>query len=204
MAEQALVRSCRPVRHALIFMGYTPPEGFKNKVDFMQQQCPCGSGRSLDQCCGPYIDGTVWPGDAETLMRSRYSAYVLGRYQWLVDSTHPDYREGISVEKLTEQARDVEWLRLDVARSENDVPAGKNGELFDVVEFHAYYEMEGIPRQLGERSFFSRQDEKIFYVDGVALRPEAYRRQNPKVGRNDPCPCGSGKKHKKCCGVENA
>ncbi|MDA3799472.1 MAG: SEC-C metal-binding domain-containing protein [Kiritimatiellae bacterium] len=23
--------------------------------------------------------------------------------------------------------------------------------------------------------------------------------ENPKVGRNDPCPCGSGKKHKKCC-----
>ncbi len=185
-------------------MGYTPPEGFKNKVDFMQQQCPCGSGHSLDQCCRPYMDGAAWPGDAETLMRSRYSAYVLGRYQWLVDSTHPDYREGISVEKLTEQAKDVQWLRLDVDRAENDVPAGKNGELFDVVEFHAYYEMEGIPRQLGERSFFARHDEKIFYVDGVALRPEAYRRQNPKVGRNDACPCGSGKKYKKCCGAETA
>lgn len=28
---------------------------------------------------------------------------------------------------------------------------------------------------------------------------EQYRRTAPKVGRNDPCPCGSGKKHKKCC-----
>ena len=27
------------------------------------------------------------------------------------------------------------------------------------------------------------------------------RRDQPKVGRNDPCPCGSGKKYKKCCGV---
>ncbi len=26
-----------------------------------------------------------------------------------------------------------------------------------------------------------------------------FRRESPKVGRNDPCPCGSGKKHKKCC-----
>jgi hypothetical protein len=26
-----------------------------------------------------------------------------------------------------------------------------------------------------------------------------FRRELPKVGRNDPCPCGSGKKHKKCC-----
>ena len=31
-------------------------------------------------------------------------------------------------------------------------------------------------------------------------RVETYRREEPKVGRNDPCPCGSGKKHKKCCG----
>jgi uncharacterized protein YecA (UPF0149 family) len=27
------------------------------------------------------------------------------------------------------------------------------------------------------------------------------RRETPKIGRNDPCPCGSGKKYKKCCGA---
>ena len=95
-----------------------------------------------------------------------------------------------------------DWL--DIAATENDVPAGKNGELFDVVEFYAYYELEGTPRQLGERSFFQRKDDKIYYVDGVALRPDAYRRQEPKVGRNDPCPCGSGKKYKKCCGASKS
>jgi preprotein translocase subunit SecA len=30
-------------------------------------------------------------------------------------------------------------------------------------------------------------------------KPETVRRQTPKVGRNDPCPCGSGKKYKNCC-----
>jgi preprotein translocase subunit SecA len=36
-----------------------------------------------------------------------------------------------------------------------------------------------------------------------ALRPKAdpVRREGKKVGRNDPCPCGSGKKYKKCCGA---
>lgn len=29
---------------------------------------------------------------------------------------------------------------------------------------------------------------------------QPYIRENPKVGRNDSCPCGSGKKYKKCCG----
>jgi Uncharacterized protein conserved in bacteria len=170
----------------------------------MSQLCPCGSGLTLDQCCGPHIEGASWPKDAESLMRSRYTAYVLGRHQWLVDTTHPDYRENVSAAKLEEQTRDIHWLRLDVADAKADVPAGQNGELFDTVEFYAYYELEGIPRQLGERSFFQRKDDKIYYVDGVALRPEAYRRPEPKVGRNDPCPCGSGKKYKKCCGASQS
>jgi len=31
-------------------------------------------------------------------------------------------------------------------------------------------------------------------------KPETMKREGKKVGRNDPCPCGSGKKYKKCCG----
>ena len=40
-------------------------------------------------------------------------------------------------------------------------------------------------------------------LDGGRLFPqkvETFRREAPKVGRNDSCPCGSGKKYKKCCG----
>ena len=69
------------------------------------------------------------------------------------------------------------------------------------MDFYAYYELEGVPRQLAERSAFSRKDGKLYYVGGVPLRPEGYRRAEAKVGRNDPCPCGSGKKYKKCCGA---
>ncbi|MDO5483608.1 MAG: YchJ family metal-binding protein [Desulfovibrionaceae bacterium] len=138
---------------------------------------------------------------AEALMRSRYTAYALQRYEWLLESTHPDYREGISVEKLAEQGKDVTWLRLEMGSCANDVPAGNEGQRYDVVEFCAYYEIEGIPRQLGERSFFSHKDGRIYYVDGVPLRRQAYRRPEAKVGRNELCPCGSGRKYKKCCGV---
>ncbi|MBS6829370.1 MAG: SEC-C domain-containing protein [Desulfovibrio sp.] len=167
----------------------------------MSQLCPCGSGLPFAECCGPCLDGAVWPSGAEALMRSRYSAYALGRYDWLVESTHPDFREGLSAEKLAEQGTDVHWLRLEMGQCLNDAPVGENGELYDIVEFRAFYELDGIPRQLGEKSFFRRKDDKIYYVDGVALRPTAYRRPDPKVGRNDPCPCGSGKKYKKCCGA---
>ncbi len=165
----------------------------------MSELCPCGSGRLQENCCIPYIEGNVWPADAQTLMRSRYTAYVLKRYQWLVESTHPEYRENISVETISETARDVHWIGLDIRSVAQDVPAGEKGERFDVVEFYAYYELDGL-RQLAERSFFQRKDGKVYYVDGVPLKPEAYHRDGPKVGRNDPCPCGSGKKYKKCCG----
>ncbi|GAB1410245.1 preprotein translocase subunit SecA [Desulfovibrionales bacterium] len=36
--------------------------------------------------------------------------------------------------------------------------------------------------------------------DASDAKPETVRRADPKVGRNDPCPCGSGQKYKKCCG----
>ena len=150
----------------------------------MSELCPCGSGRPLDQCCGPYLEGRAWPDDAGTMVRSRFSAYCLGKFDYLVETTHPAYREDLTAQMLEEQTRD--------------------GELFDTAEFYAYYELEGSVRQIGERSFFQRKDGKLYYVDGVARRPKAYRRPEPKVGRNDPCPCGSGKKYKKCCGRESA
>ena len=121
-----------------------------------------------------------------------------------METTHPAYREDLTAQMLEEQTRDVHWLRLDMGPCEKDQPEGENGELFDTAEFYAYYELEGSVRQIGERSFFQRKDGKLYYVDGVARRPKAYRRPEPKVGRNDPCPCGSGKKYKKCCGRESA
>ncbi|MGA1523171.1 MAG: SEC-C metal-binding domain-containing protein, partial [Planctomycetota bacterium] len=47
---------------------------------------------------------------------------------------------------------------------------------------------------------FQKIDGRYYFVDGVIVGPGTFRREAPKVGRNDPCPCGSGKKHKKCCG----
>jgi SEC-C motif-containing protein len=38
-------------------------------------------------------------------------------------------------------------------------------------------------------------------VRGGKLSPQVTQRAVNRVGRNDPCPCGSGKKAKKCCGI---
>lgn len=158
--------------------------------------CPCGSGKSYAACCGRYLDGGAWPETAEALMRSRYTAYAAGRYDWLVATTHPDTRAEVNAATLAEQCRGVRWLRLDV----ETCVAAPEPEAADIVEFHALYELDGAVRQIGERSAFLRKEGRLYYVDGAPLRPAAYRRDAPKVGRNDPCPCGSGKKYKKCCG----
>jgi SEC-C motif-containing protein len=69
-----------------------------------------------------------------------------------------------------------------------------------VVEFIATFKEKGVVRHHHERSNFSRVDGEWFFVDGEPVLPETRVNQSPKIGRNDPCPCGSGKKYKKCCG----
>ena len=69
----------------------------------MSELCPCGSGLAYDQCCRPYIEGEKWPETAEALVRSRYTAYGSGHFDYLVETTHPDYREGITAEQLAQR-----------------------------------------------------------------------------------------------------
>jgi SEC-C motif-containing protein len=69
-----------------------------------------------------------------------------------------------------------------------------------LVEFIASYRENGVVRSHHEISRFKREAGRWYYVDGDAPKVETYVKEQPKVGRNDPCPCGSGKKYKKCCG----
>ena len=103
----------------------------------MSELCPCGSGRPLDECCGPYLEGKAWPDDADTMVRSRFSAYCLGKFDYLVETTHPAYREDLTAQMLEEQTRDVHWLRLDMGPCEKDQPEGENGELNFVLNVRA-------------------------------------------------------------------
>ncbi|MDO4839758.1 MAG: YchJ family metal-binding protein [Desulfovibrionaceae bacterium] len=163
--------------------------------------CPCGSGKDYASCCQPYHDGKEWPQDAEQLVRARYSAYVLHKWQYLVD-THMagPGDERLTAEELEERTNGVNWQGLNIVGSGicGEEEEDERGNPF--VNFYAYYLMDDGLHQLGEHSFFAIKDEKLYYTGGVPLVPEPYRKAEPKVGRNDPCPCGSGKKYKKCCG----
>ncbi len=159
-------------------------------------QCPCGSGLEFADCCDPFIKGDRYPETAEKLMRSRYSAYATVNMEYLHDSLHPDHRADHDVNAARKWATDSDWLGLEILATDKGGENDKTG----TVEFRANYREKGIIRQLHEISRFERVEGHWTYVDGDLPKPETVRNEK-KVGRNDPCPCGSGKKYKKCCGA---
>ncbi|MDP2112121.1 MAG: YchJ family metal-binding protein [Thiobacillus sp.] len=118
--------------------------------------CPCGSGRVLEACCGRFHAGAPAP-DAETLMRSRYSAYVLELEDYLLATWHPATRPAAL--ELDASPR-PQWLGLAV----------KSHVLLDdshaTVEFDARYKLNGRALRLHETSRFEQVEGRWLYVGG--------------------------------------
>jgi SEC-C motif-containing protein len=129
-------------------------------------------------------------------MRSRYTAHVLQRIDYLVATTDPTTRAGIDRGAVERWARESQWRGLTIIKTSGGGPGDDSG----VVEFQASYDAGGARHVHHERSRFRRGDEGWLYVDGDAVKPAPARRADTP-GRNDPCPCGSGKKYKRCCGA---
>jgi SEC-C motif-containing protein len=158
--------------------------------------CPCGSGDRFDGCCAPALQGTPSP-TAEALMRSRYTAYVKHDVAHLERSLSADQRKDFAADEAKKWAESSEWLGLNIIRTEQGGPDDKLG----AVHFAAKFKTEGEEREHLEVALFGREDGRWVYTGQVDEPGKTVRRETPKVGRNDPCPCGSGKKYKKCCGV---
>lgn len=119
--------------------------------------CPCGSGAPQGECCGRFLDGRAVPDTAEQLMRSRYTAYVIGAEDYLRQTWHASTRPA---ERILDEAP-VTWLGLDVRRAD---PAPDRSEA--TVEFVARYRIQGRAARLHEISRFVREGGRWFYVDG--------------------------------------
>ena len=158
--------------------------------------CPWGSGADYGVCCGPILSGEVQPATAVALMRARYSAYATGKVKFLATSLHPEHRRDLDLAATRRWSRKARWLMLEVVSTRGGGEQDEEGE----VEFIATYKDKGLVKPHHERANFLREDGAWYYVDGDLVRPSTSVHQQPKVGRNDPCPCGSGKKFKKCCG----
>ena len=159
--------------------------------------CHCGSGQPYSDCCEPFVSGVAVAPSAEALMRSRYSAYVEHAVDYLGETLHPAHRSDWDREATRRWAEAAQWLGLEIVSTE----AGQPGDAEGWVEFVATFNEKGGQRRHHERSRFRFDEGRWYYIDGGLPKPQTQRHEGPKVGRNDPCPCGSGKKYKKCCGA---
>jgi len=156
--------------------------------------CPCGSGREFAACCEPYIRGDAPAPGPEALMRSRYTAYTLQEMPYLLETLHPSQRSDFDADGAAKWARESEWEALEIVDvSDLTDNSGK-------VEFRVTYRRKGEKLIHHEMAEFRKSGETWYFLDGKMVSAGQFTRESPKVGRNDPCPCGSGKKFKKCCG----
>jgi SEC-C motif-containing protein len=126
----------------------------------MQTECPCGSGASYDECCGPLHTGVTVASTAEQLMRSRYSAFVLNDDNYLLRTWHPAKRPD-----LIELDRGIEWRRLQIRHTDAGTASDETG----TVEFIAHY-WDSEDQEYGrhqEISRFVRQKGRWLYVEPV-------------------------------------
>lgn len=151
----------------------------------MSELCPCGSAIEYSLCCQRYLSGGELAPSPAHLMRSRYCAFVKKDADYLVRTWHPTCQASAFRDDIQNGFARTEWLGLTVLATE----AGRSpNEGF--VSFVARFRENSKNGAIIERSRFLKENGQWYYIDGA----------RPLIGRNDPCPCGSGKKFKKCCG----
>ena len=157
-------------------------------------ECTCGSGRHFEGCSGPIIAGEA-PETAEALLRSRYTAFAMGNTDYLVDTLTPDIRDSFDQIEAESTAADAKWQSLEI----RSITGGGIDDETGSIEFVAKFRLRDEQRVHHELSKF-RREEGQWMCAGGQTNPKPPPREFAKVGRNEPCPCGSGKKFKKCCG----
>ena len=146
------------MQHANAAMQHPGVSSGRMSVPASPIPCPCGSGAPYAFCCGRYHAGALHLAapDAEALMRSRYSAFVLDRTDYLLDTWHRSTRPPA----LEPNPPGLRWLGLEVRRHE------RQDETHATVEFVARNKLAGRAHRLHERSRFVREDGRWYYLDG--------------------------------------
>lgn len=131
------------------------------------EACPCGSGIKFKKCCGPALDGAVWPETAEALMRSRYTAFVVGNTAHLYRTTHPenDQVKGISPEQFAQETlqfcKAIDFTKLTIHQV---WPEDEQGVAR--VHFTTEYTAAGKHETMSELSEFARLNGRWVYTHG--------------------------------------
>ena len=127
----------------------------------------------------------------------------------LKNTLAPESRSDFDVAATKKWAEQSKWKGLKILSTEKGKETDKKG----TVEFTATYEQDGETLEHHETSQFRKNDRgQWLFIDGDShthkageshhhAKQQTVQREAPKIGRNDPCHCGSGKKFKKCCGT---
>jgi len=156
------------------------------------EPCPCGAQKTFEECCGPLLAGTPAP-TVEALVRSRYTAFVKRSLDH-VDRTHaPEVRDDFNRAEAERAAEECEWLGLEIRKV---VEHGDTAEVEFLVRFRRNDQVVG----QATLSQFRRDAGQWLFVSSKFV-PNTTQVRVKKVAPNDPCPCNSGKKAKRCCGT---
>lgn len=162
--------------------------------------CPCGIGSPYEMCCGMYHNNPGTAPTAETLMRSRYTAFAIGNFEYISQTQKLKEGPDQAASDIQDSNESTQWIKLEINDTEDGLEKDKSG----VVAFSAHFKEGKHIGKLSERSIFKKIKGQWFYISG----DHAVQKNTPlvnsaamNIGRNDPCLCGSGKKFKKCCAV---
>lgn len=164
------------------------------------EKCPCGSQQTYTVCCQPLhlavqikqpvsdrVDTSIIAQTPEQLMRSRYSAFVMKNFNYILCTHHQAYLNGLNLAQLSAGPH-PQWLGLDVIEASPVSTRDTQG----FVTFKAWYVLDGELDAIYERSEFLRENGQWYYTRGQQMTAKM-------PGRNDACICHSGKKFKQCC-----
>lgn len=123
--------------------------------------CYCGYDEEYQDCCGQYHQGESAP-TAEALMRSRFTAYALGLFDYIQDTMEGDPALDFDRASAEEQHEMMQWTRLEVLRTDQGTASDSTG----VVEFVAHYVIDDQKGSFCEESTFSKRAGRWYYVSG--------------------------------------
>lgn len=156
--------------------------------------CPCCSGQVFLSCCKDIVAGKKMAVTPLELMRSRYTAHVCKEMPHILRTMRGKALKLFDEEKTYSEWFELsKWQKLEIIDAPEVDKYAKDG----IVEFKAYYSFKDVDQILHERSKFIKENNHWFYVAGQQKNPQV--QTSVKIGRNDNCPCNSGKKYKKCC-----
>lgn len=147
-------------------------------------KCSCGSALAFSACCLPYLDGKSEAATPELLMRSRYTAFMRGDFEYLKKTWHPETLPELGADEPSN------WAGLEIIETAID-DEGEHGE----VEFIAKLIVGERLEILHEVSDFEKIDGRWVYHSGEFKNDDAVAK---KISMKAPCPCGSGEKFKHC------